>query len=66
MNRDELEAAIRRQLTHVIAAEINGDLDTPTLNNAVDVILQAADTYGFVTWGITAERRKTLAEGTRR
>ncbi len=54
MNRDELEAVIRRALTRYTAA------DTRALNKVTDTILTAADEYGLATWGITAERRAVL------
>jgi len=52
VNRDELEAAIWRQVTRQDAYD-------PA--EAVDAILAAADAYALDTYGITAERRTELA-----
>ncbi len=67
MNRDQLKAVIRRQLTRITALALDGDAATAELNQATDVILQAADTYRG-TWqppapsGLTPTQQLVIAE----
>ena len=58
MNREELEAAIRRQLTYLARHAI-------TANEAVDAVLAAADAYAAHTAGdIIAARHQVIKDAT--
>ena len=63
MTREQLEAVIRRQLSHVAAELFVGPALTESMNHATVAILKAADEYGLAEFGIRAERRRlALAE----
>lgn len=63
MTRDDLEAAIRRNLTMRDRTRQALASDYGTRDNVfVDAILCAADAYATYTGGITAERRQVLED----
>lgn len=63
MNREQLEAVVRAQLTRVVAnALASGVPSTAIMNRATGEILKGADDYGVTEYGVTARRRAALAE----